>query len=878
MAFWPFQRMATRCGNRREAAAMRPENKRPRATGTRIPLSAATYRRTVMPVDYRGAHPSDYLICRSTDVDDYSVWHVNIDGGDGKPLLHRVSGGTLDRKHQLIPIGNYILEWGPIMRQVETDPGVFPFHLLKFDASRPDPLGGMPVIEGSWRKKKFVGSRPDFGNPDGAAKEYAKGDKLMLVPLGTFVLWMTPTVGRGTFKVFHFDPGSKDVLIEPPNWIYGSFDSINFGHELIPLGNYVIDRLPNMQEFCLWSFDPMDEVPLARSPLRQGRWDDIDKKHQLIPIGEHVLDWDISSHSYRIWRFDPKSGNPLTGPVQAGPMSREFDAQITSTGLKGNVLTGVQALCPISEAHKDVPGTIDFMRTKIKHVVYYMIENCSFDQVCGWLYEKGEEGVNFVGRKGPFQGAKADMFNVDIDAEGGPQKMYLKKWNNGEVPAEGKLEFLKTDPYHDMTDVMRQYFFDGRRHDFNGYANRVKPHMGGFVWNNGNHEVMLSYTPEQLPVLNGLAKAFAISDEWFCSTPGATDANRAFALTGSALRQLDNFMNGPIYTNWPSVTHRASIWKVLWANGFDDWKIYSSMLWPPQPQPPAPQIPRCVLTYHLFLEGQIKTIDEETKAYLEGHSSTSKYLGTINQFLDDARQGNLPTFSFLEPIWILGDEPATSYHPSGDGGKGAGEAGLNKIYEALKSGPNWNETLFVVTFDEHAGVFDHVPPPYAENPWPRDEVSGFGYDLMGPRVPTILVSPWIKEQTVFRSPTPVAYDSTSILATLLSWYGIPKARWGLGERTHHAPTFEGLFQNSSPRRDAPSFEPARSGVASASVEESAARVTDLHELVAFRVVSTICGGKHSADETTKIACDILSRATDVKILKSLISDLAKRMA
>ena len=43
--------------------------------------------------------------------------------------------------------------------------------------------------------------------------------------------------------------------------------------------------------------------------------------------------------------------------------------------------------------------------------------------------------------------------------------------------------------------------------------------MGGFVWNNGSPQVMQTYTPEQLPVLNGLAKEFAISDAWFCSMP-----------------------------------------------------------------------------------------------------------------------------------------------------------------------------------------------------------------------------------------------------------------------------------------------------------------------------------------------------------------------
>ena len=59
-------------------------------------------------------------------------------------------------------------------------------------------------------------------------------------------------------------------------------------------------------------------------------------------------------------------------------------------------MTGIQGLRPIDQARKNEPGTIDFMRTKIKHVVYYMIENCSFDHVCGWLYEKGEEGINFV--------------------------------------------------------------------------------------------------------------------------------------------------------------------------------------------------------------------------------------------------------------------------------------------------------------------------------------------------------------------------------------------------------------------------------------------------------------------------------------------------
>ncbi len=791
---------------------------------------------------------NDYLICRSTEVDDYSVWRVDIDGDQRLHLALEHRGAKFDRKHQLIPIGNYILEWGPITLQ-DYNP-CFPYRLFKFDASINDPLGvtalsldARPtlVMKGTWPKNKFWGTRPDFGNPEGPAKEYDKGEKLLLVPLGSYIVNIIPTSGRGTFKLFYFDPYSTDPLYVFPTWISGSFDTIQFGHELIPLGNYVLDRLPGKDEaagsqYWLWSFDPMRDTPLARPTITEGHWDDIDKNHQLISVREHVLDWDMRGGTYRLWRFDPNSRNPLVGPVDSGRMPEGFDDTLT--------LTSIEGLRPIDEARKNVPGTIDFMRTKIKHVVYYMLENRSFDHVCGWLYEKGEEGINVVGRGGPFQGLKHDMFNIDPDAIP-PKKIYVEKHKGGGL-------ILQSDPYHDMTDTLRQCFFENP----NGYAQRAAPNMGGFLWNNGTPDVMVTLTPEQLPVLNGLAKAFAVSDEWFCSMPGATDSNRAFALTGSALGQLNNFMNGPVYTNWPDLPRRASIWKVLWANGFKDWKIYNSMQWFD-----------FVLTCHLFLQGQIPMVDKNQANYIAG----------IDQFMKDAREGNLPAFSFLEPVWIQdpAGRAATSYHPYGAGGTAPGEKALNEIYDALRTGPKWNETLLIITFDEHGGFFDHMPPPYAEKPWPNDVNDGFHYDMMGVRVPTILVSPWIKQQTVFRSPTSVAYDSTSILATLLNWYGIPKSRWGMGGRTHHAPTFEGVLECESPRSDAPTLQPPRDMAVAPGV--IAPPLGDMHHLLVPRLIHSIVGGRRSVRETSEIANDILARAADVKTLHTLINDLAKRM-
>jgi phospholipase C len=290
-------------------------------------------------------------------------------------------------------------------------------------------------------------------------------------------------------------------------------------------------------------------------------------------------------------------------------------------------------------------------------------------------------------------------------------------------------------------------------------------------------------TPEQLPILNGLAENFAISDEWFCSVPGGTDINRAFAHTGSAMNRLDTWEGGNIYQNWNQYPHRPSLWKVLWNNGIKDWKIYNAIEWTNHP-----------FTYHLYLEGQVPSIDANSKNYLD----------SVDNFVAQAKSGSLPSFSFLEPVWIA-PVGTSSYHPGAS--MVPAEVTLNTIYEAIKSGPHWEDTLFVITFSKNGGIYDHVAPPYAAKPWPNDWADGFEFDLMGPRVPTIMVSPWIKKNTVFRSGGPKPYDSTSFAATLLQWYGIPKNRWGLGDRMDQAPTFEGIFQENEARKDAPTLQP-----------------------------------------------------------------------
>ncbi|MBT8188833.1 MAG: alkaline phosphatase family protein, partial [Bacteroidia bacterium] len=420
------------------------------------------------------------------------------------------------------------------------------------------------------------------------------------------------------------------------------------------------------------------------------------------------------------------------------------------------------------------PGTVDYMRSKIKNVVYYMVESRSFDNVCGWLYEKGAAGINFIGSDEPYNGASTDNYNYD-----GDEKVHVSQFMDGKLSDQYDLIDQIQDPFHNNSDSLVQMFTDP-----GGYAKRTTPNMGGFVKNNANHEVMLSYNSRvQLPILNGLAENYAISDAWYSSVPGGTDINRAFSVTGSAMNQLFTWEGGNAYEYWPDFPHRQSIWKVLYSNGIKDFKLYNAMEWLGYP-----------FTYHLYLKGEIPSVDKNEKEFVD----------TLDNFLVEAKNGTLPAFSFLEPIWISPDN-TTSYHPGVD--IVPGEIALNQIWEAIKSGPQWENTLFVITFSKPGGMYDHAIPPYATKAWPNDCVNNFHYDIMGPRVPAIMVSPWIQKNTVFRSGDKIPFDSTSFAATLLKWFGIPKAKWALGDRMDQAPTFENIIQLENARKDAPELIP-----------------------------------------------------------------------
>jgi phospholipase C len=172
------------------------------------------------------------------------------------------------------------------------------------------------------------------------------------------------------------------------------------------------------------------------------------------------------------------------------------------------------------------------------------------------------------------------------------------------------------------------------------------------------------------------------------------------------------------------------------------------------------------------------------------------HYGLFTDFQADAAADRLPAFAFLEPSW---GPDGNSQHPNYDVARG--EQLLLDTYRALRTGPGWEHTLLIITYDEHGGCYDHVHPPTGATP-PDASPGQFGFDFTryGLRVPTVLVSPLIPAGTVFRAPpTGPPLDHTSIPATLHHRWSLP----ALTARDAAAPDIGAVLSLTTPRTDDP---------------------------------------------------------------------------
>jgi phospholipase C len=147
-----------------------------------------------------------------------------------------------------------------------------------------------------------------------------------------------------------------------------------------------------------------------------------------------------------------------------------------------------------------------------------------------------------------------------------------------------------------------------------------------------------------------------------------------------------------------------------------------------------------------------------------------------DRFLQDAKNGTLPKVAFVEPRFAFEEEGISNDdHPHAD--IRAGDAFLAEAFHAVSSGPSWGSTIFIVTYDEWGGFFEHVAPPRAAAPNDIDmDVDADAKVLLGLRIPVVVASPFTRDDPTRPHVNSTAFDNTSILKLI-------ETRWGLAPLT-----------------------------------------------------------------------------------------------
>ena len=89
-----------------------------------------------------------------------------------------------------------------------------------------------------------------------------------------------------------------------------------------------------------------------------------------------------------------------------------------------------------------------------------------------------------------------------------------------------------------------------------------------------------------------------------------------------------------------------------------------------------------------------------------------KVFGSFGDFIGACKKDKLPAYSFVEPRYNADDAnnfAANDQHPDHDVAEG--ETLILDVYNAIRNNPVWNSTVLLVLYDEHGGLYDHVPPP-----------------------------------------------------------------------------------------------------------------------------------------------------------------------
>jgi phospholipase C len=384
----------------------------------------------------------------------------------------------------------------------------------------------------------------------------------------------------------------------------------------------------------------------------------------------------------------------------------------------------------------DLPADIP-----IDNIVVVMMENHSFDSYLGHL--------NQYGNRTDVEVADAGATNPDVDGAAVP-------WAHAAHPCSADTDHSWAGTHIEVDD--------GKMDGFVTQNDQATPAGADPVVYQGAR-AMWWYDQTDLPLYYQLANTFAVADHYHCALQGPTWPNRMYLIAGTSFGQTDSVF--PDISAYPFPLQDATVLDELEKRHIT-WQLYTDGL------------PTAGIVY--------------STSILQRWGRTN-FKSSFAQFQADAKAGNLPAVSYVDPNFETeGKGSGSDEHPPGD--IQIGEQFVGQVVQAVTTSPQWSHIALFITHDENGGFYDHVPPPAACPPdgLPPLDVNGkdagFAFDEEGIRVLLIAVSPYAKKGYVGHH----VYDHASIARFIQAKFKLP----ALTARDANSEPPTDLFDFSSP--------------------------------------------------------------------------------
>ncbi|HEY4029872.1 MAG TPA: alkaline phosphatase family protein [Caulobacteraceae bacterium] len=267
-------------------------------------------------------------------------------------------------------------------------------------------------------------------------------------------------------------------------------------------------------------------------------------------------------------------------------------------------------------------------------------------------------------------------------------------------------------------------------------------------------EPMRCFIPENLPVLSALAAEFVVCDHWFSSLPGPTEPNRMFIHAASSGVWDDSPTNDDYIGIFAGKTVGAVVVGSDYGISFENGTIFDSLR-------------RSNVPFRIYAGDGFPQV-----GLLSGISLFSD-IDDFDDFTGDVGDpGYDAAYTFIEPRYDTISEQVgrtfinNSQHPANS--VTLGEQLIKTVYEAIRNSPVWDQSMLIILWDEHGGLYDHVIPPKATPTGQKGKKYGFMFDWLGVRVPAVVISPLCPEHGIEHR----QFEHANIPATIEQLFGL----------------------------------------------------------------------------------------------------------